>query len=218
MLGDGVGLPSAIKREWLLVLALGGLSALGPLAIDIYLPALPRVAVDMHSSAPAVQLSLTSFLAGSGCGSTGDGPAFRPARPAQADPPGCHRLRAPVRGRRAGSFHPAARGDPLPSGARRLRGCGHRQGRRSRPVRRGRRRPFLLATHAGPGYRPDRSSGPGGTDAALHELARGVHSDGGAGTRGVGHRGLRRTRDPSGRAEESRGVGDGGTQHGRAVA
>ena len=74
MLGGGVGSPSAIKREWLLVLALGGLSALGPLAIDIYLPALPRVAVDMHSSAPAVQLSLTAFLAGLAAGQLVMGP------------------------------------------------------------------------------------------------------------------------------------------------
>ncbi|MEV1328042.1 multidrug effflux MFS transporter [Micromonospora costi] len=47
-----------------LVLVLGSLIAIGPLTIDMYLPALPDIAVDLHTSSAAVQLTLTGTLAG----------------------------------------------------------------------------------------------------------------------------------------------------------
>jgi DHA1 family bicyclomycin/chloramphenicol resistance-like MFS transporter len=47
-----------------LVLVLGFLIALGPLTIDMYLPALPTITADLHTTAAAVQLTLTGTLAG----------------------------------------------------------------------------------------------------------------------------------------------------------
>lgn len=40
------------------------LSAIGPLAIDMYLPALPRIAGDLHADEGSIQLSLMTFFAG----------------------------------------------------------------------------------------------------------------------------------------------------------
>ncbi|MGK5675743.1 multidrug effflux MFS transporter [Micromonospora sp. URMC 106] len=47
-----------------LVLVLGSLIAIGPLTIDMYLPALPDIAADLHTTSAAVQLTLTGTLAG----------------------------------------------------------------------------------------------------------------------------------------------------------
>jgi MFS transporter, DHA1 family, multidrug resistance protein len=57
-----------------LVLVLGFLIALGPLTIDLYLPALPTITADLASSAAAVQLTLTGTLAGLGLGQLLVGP------------------------------------------------------------------------------------------------------------------------------------------------
>ena len=46
----------------------GGLSIFGPLCIDMYLPALPKITENLHASASAVQFSLTTCLVGIGCG------------------------------------------------------------------------------------------------------------------------------------------------------
>ncbi|NIH79061.1 Bcr/CflA family multidrug efflux MFS transporter [Amycolatopsis viridis] len=55
-------------------LILGGLSAFAPLSIDMYLPALPRMADDLHSSAPTLQLTLTAFIIGLAIGQLVAGP------------------------------------------------------------------------------------------------------------------------------------------------
>ncbi|MBV2205662.1 MAG: multidrug effflux MFS transporter [Pseudomonas sp.] len=47
-----------------IALVLGSLGALGPLAIDMYLPALPVIAADLHVDEGAIQLSLIAFFAG----------------------------------------------------------------------------------------------------------------------------------------------------------
>jgi len=47
-----------------LELLLGGLAALGPLSIDMYLPAVPAMAADLGVDAAAVQLSLVAFFVG----------------------------------------------------------------------------------------------------------------------------------------------------------
>ncbi len=47
-----------------LVLILGSLSAIPPLAIDMYLPALPVIASDLGSNEGAIQFSLMAFFAG----------------------------------------------------------------------------------------------------------------------------------------------------------
>lgn len=57
-----------------LVLILGALSALGPLSIDLYLPALPELGRDLGSNASAVQLTLTACLVGLALGQAAVGP------------------------------------------------------------------------------------------------------------------------------------------------
>ncbi|WP_085067281.1 multidrug effflux MFS transporter [Catenuloplanes japonicus] len=51
-------------RRFRIVLVLGFLTALGPLTIDMYLPALPTITTDLQTNAAAVQLTLTGTLAG----------------------------------------------------------------------------------------------------------------------------------------------------------
>ena len=46
------------------MLVLGALIALGPLTIDMYLPAFPRIGDDLRASDSAVQLTLTGMLLG----------------------------------------------------------------------------------------------------------------------------------------------------------
>src|ERR1700712_207296 len=58
----------------ILVLLLGGLTALGPFTIDAYLPAFPRIAADLGSSPGAIQLTLTAALAGLALGQLVVGP------------------------------------------------------------------------------------------------------------------------------------------------
>jgi MFS transporter, DHA1 family, multidrug resistance protein len=57
-----------------LILVLGALIALGPLTIDMYLPALPAIADDLQTSSSAVQLTLTGTLLGLGLGQLAIGP------------------------------------------------------------------------------------------------------------------------------------------------
>lgn len=61
-------------REGRFILLLGALVAFGPLAIDLYLPALPAIAVGLAASAEAVQASITVFLAGFAVGMLFYGP------------------------------------------------------------------------------------------------------------------------------------------------
>src|SRR3954466_7334493 len=49
-------------------------SAIAPLATDMYVPAFPRVAADLHASTSAVQLTLTTFFAGVALGQLAGGP------------------------------------------------------------------------------------------------------------------------------------------------
>lgn len=57
-----------------LVLVLGALSALGPLTIDTYLPALPALTEDLAATDAQAQLTLTGVLAGIGLGQLIIGP------------------------------------------------------------------------------------------------------------------------------------------------
>ena len=61
-------------RRRRLILALAGLTALGPLSLDFYLPALPRVAEQLHGTASGAQLTLTAALAGLAAGQLVMGP------------------------------------------------------------------------------------------------------------------------------------------------
>ncbi|MFG3657099.1 multidrug effflux MFS transporter [Streptomyces sp. NPDC047706] len=65
----------ALRRTGLLVtLVLGGLTATPPLAMDMYLPALPDVTRALHAPAATVQLTLTACLAGMAFGQLVVGP------------------------------------------------------------------------------------------------------------------------------------------------
>ena len=57
-----------------LVLVLGALIALGPLTIDMYLPALPTIVDDLGTTSAAVQLTLTGTLFGLALGQLLVGP------------------------------------------------------------------------------------------------------------------------------------------------
>lgn len=64
----------APDRPWRVVLLLGSLIALGPLSIDLYLPALPELTRDLAASTSSVQLTLTGILVGLGVGQLLIGP------------------------------------------------------------------------------------------------------------------------------------------------
>jgi MFS transporter, DHA1 family, multidrug resistance protein len=57
-----------------LLVTLGALSAFGPLSIDMYLPGLPALTHELHSSASAGQLTLTACLLGLAAGQLVVGP------------------------------------------------------------------------------------------------------------------------------------------------
>lgn len=66
---------TAARRTGLLVtFILGGLTALPPLSMDMYLPALPTVTTALNSPASTVQLTLTACLAGMALGQLVIGP------------------------------------------------------------------------------------------------------------------------------------------------
>jgi MFS transporter, DHA1 family, multidrug resistance protein len=62
--------PSTVR----LVLVLGSVNAIGPLSIDMYLPAFPEIADALHASAAQVQLTLTACVAGLALGQLIVGP------------------------------------------------------------------------------------------------------------------------------------------------
>jgi MFS transporter, DHA1 family, multidrug resistance protein len=57
-----------------LVIVLGAVNAIGPLSIDMYLPAFPEIARGLHTSAAQVQLTLTACVAGLAVGQLLVGP------------------------------------------------------------------------------------------------------------------------------------------------
>lgn len=63
-----------IPSVQILVLVLGTLTALGPLAIDMYLPALPWIARDLGVDLGAVQFTLSIFMLGTAVGQAFYGP------------------------------------------------------------------------------------------------------------------------------------------------
>jgi MFS transporter, DHA1 family, multidrug resistance protein len=65
--------PTGLARVRVIVV-LGALIALGPLTIDMYLPALPAIEHDLLTSSSSVQLTLTGTLLGLGLGQLAIGP------------------------------------------------------------------------------------------------------------------------------------------------
>ncbi|MFF8956838.1 multidrug effflux MFS transporter [Streptomyces sp. NPDC014894] len=70
------GLPAAAARRvgLLVTLVLGGLTALPPLSMDMYLPALPAVTESLSAPAATIQLTLTACLMGMALGQLVVGP------------------------------------------------------------------------------------------------------------------------------------------------
>ncbi|MFG2400610.1 multidrug effflux MFS transporter [Streptomyces lydicus] len=66
--------PSSRRTSLLVTFVLGGLTAVPPLSMDMYLPALPQVTAVLHSPAATVQLTLTTCLAGMALGQMIVGP------------------------------------------------------------------------------------------------------------------------------------------------
>lgn len=62
------------RRYLRLVLVLGSLSAIGPLTIDTYLPALPQLTAEMNATDSQAQLTITGLLLGLGLGQLLIGP------------------------------------------------------------------------------------------------------------------------------------------------
>jgi DHA1 family bicyclomycin/chloramphenicol resistance-like MFS transporter len=65
--------PQDVSRVRIAVI-LGGLTAMGPLAIDMYLPALPTIARELAASSAAVQVSLAMYFIGIAIGQAFYGP------------------------------------------------------------------------------------------------------------------------------------------------
>lgn len=66
--------PAEQPLQLRLIVLLGCLASFAPLSIDMYLPALPRVATSLHTSSASVQLTLTACLVGIGAGQLVAGP------------------------------------------------------------------------------------------------------------------------------------------------
>ena len=62
------------SKRWKLAAILGTLAAFAPLSIDMYLPALPHIASELHTTPSFVQLSLTFFMLGLALGQLLVGP------------------------------------------------------------------------------------------------------------------------------------------------
>ena len=62
------------KKKFYLILILGFLTAIGPLSIDMYLPAFPAIAKSLNTSVARVTLSLSSFFIGISVGQLFYGP------------------------------------------------------------------------------------------------------------------------------------------------
>lgn len=63
------------RTPWGLMTLLGGLTALGPLAIDMYLPSLPAIGADLRAPSAEIQSTVAAFLAGMAIGQLFYGPA-----------------------------------------------------------------------------------------------------------------------------------------------
>ena len=67
--------PPSLATPWGLVILLGSLTAMGPLAIDMYLASLPAIGRSLHASPAQTQGTVAAFLAGMAIGQVFYGPA-----------------------------------------------------------------------------------------------------------------------------------------------
>lgn len=66
--------PPQQQLTFLLILVLGAIAALTPLAIDMYLPAMPEIARDLAVTPGQVQTTLAAYTAGFAIGQLIHGP------------------------------------------------------------------------------------------------------------------------------------------------
>ena len=66
---------SPVPTPWGLVILLGSLTGMGPLAIDMYLGTLPQIAETLRATPAAAQATMATFLAGMAIGQIFYGPA-----------------------------------------------------------------------------------------------------------------------------------------------
>ena len=71
---DGAQAPGA-RTPWGLVVMLGALTGMAPLALDMYLPSLPSIGVDLAASPAATQATMAAFLGAMALGQLFYGPA-----------------------------------------------------------------------------------------------------------------------------------------------
>ena len=67
--------PPSLATPWGLVILLGSLTAMGPLAIDMYLSSLPAIGRSLHATSAQTQGTVAAFLAGMAIGQVFYGPA-----------------------------------------------------------------------------------------------------------------------------------------------
>ena len=118
------------RRYVRLVLVLGALTAIGPLTVDTYLPALPALRAYFGATDVQAQATLTGLLIGLGLGQLIIGPLSDAVGAPAATAGGASRARGDVGALRSGADHHTAGGRPQPPGRRRRRrrrgGDGHR--------------------------------------------------------------------------------------------
>ena len=68
------GMSKPIQNRFFIILILGALSTVSPLAIDMYLPAFPQIAEMMHTTPAKISLSLSSYFIGLAAGQLVYGP------------------------------------------------------------------------------------------------------------------------------------------------
>ena len=68
-------MPPSERTPWGLVILLGALTAMGPLAIDMYLPSLPSIGASLRATPGETQATVSAFLAGMAIGQLFYGPA-----------------------------------------------------------------------------------------------------------------------------------------------
>ena len=113
--------PHTHVHYYRLALILGALTAIGPLAIDMYLPALPTIAREFGAAASVVQASLAAYFIGIAIGQAFYGPLSRSAGPQADAVPRTGALHGLVDRLCASRERRRADRVPLSAGARRLR-------------------------------------------------------------------------------------------------
>ena len=66
--------PKPVQLSFLLIVILGAIAALTPIAIDMYLPAMPSIAREFGVTAGDIQITLTAYTVGFALGQLLHGP------------------------------------------------------------------------------------------------------------------------------------------------